>query len=622
MSEEISEVSAISSDSSSKTEQSHSASEVQRQSEVQQSQKVEQPKETSATINENDRAELSATREEEAQAHGGAETSGLAGLIAGAWSDPEKADGVEGVKATDETSKTDETEKTGESSAEAAKSVGENSVPANSAEGEKVQSKSLGEKISDIVDKAGDIVNTAINKISGLINGESSTGAAKSVGENSVPANSAEGDKGQSATNGIKDSATVDMLKFELPDEVDGCKTYDELLNKTYENAVPEVKELYEKYEDKIKLSDSDRMTKDELKTFNDDFAETVSKKIYENKKANGEDGSTSLFADPSKAEKSNITDLLNEAQKSVNDGDADGKAKKDQAIEDLKSKLIEAYGEDLDGLKTAVTKDIESTGYNTDNIASAGSVDKIVEELSSLSPEISYYTHSNRSVYLNIPGDITDKNPPGRTYFHEVGHLMDDAAFTLDDNIVYKKIDGREKISDNYEFRDAINNDSQNYFNNYKEEHKNEISHITKYCEGYDLTMSTSDEDKKKIDDIKQYIENHPEISDKYSTEDIVTYRLVRNMMQESVSEDENGNKIDLYETTSDILGGLTDGICQSTWGHSNEYWASDDSRITSETFAHMFQTSIDNGEELQVLKEIFPTAYDKFLEMVKQAS
>ena len=52
-------VSASSYDSSSRTEQSSSASEVQSQSEAQQSKKAEQPKETSATINENDRAELS-----------------------------------------------------------------------------------------------------------------------------------------------------------------------------------------------------------------------------------------------------------------------------------------------------------------------------------------------------------------------------------------------------------------------------------------------------------------------------------------------------------------------------------------------------------------------------------
>ena len=615
MSEEISGVSAISSDSSSRTEQSRSASEVQRQSETQQSQKVEQPKETSATINENDRAELSATREEEAQAHGGAETSGLAGLIAGAWSDPEKADGVEGVKATDETSETDETgktEKSGESSAEAAKS----SVGANSVEGEKGQSKSLGEKI---LDKAGDIVNSVIKKVSGLINGESG-GKIENIDE-------------CKATDGIKDSATVDMLK-----EVPG---YEDLLNNTYENAVPEVKAMYEKYEDKIKLSDADLMTSKELNKFNDDFAETVSKQIYEAQKANedgkasessteknesgklggigGLIGSTSLFGDPSKAEKSNIKTLLSDAQMSVKAGDADGQAKKDQAIKDLTSKLTEAYGDDIDGLKTAVIDNIAATGYNTDKIASAGSVDEIVEALSSLSSEGSYYTSGSKSIYLDVPSDMNDKVPPGRTYFHEVGHLMDDAAFTLDDTNPYQNIDNRRMMSDNYEFREAIENDFQNYVDNYKKEHKDEISHITKYCEGYDVTAS----DKDKV--INDYINNlDPEIREKYSTEDIVTYRLIRDMMMENVPKEENGGKtnIELYETTSDIFGGLTDNICRGYWGHSNDYWNGSDSAITSEMFAHMFQTSMNNDEELQKLKEIFPTSYEKFMEMVKQAS
>lgn len=285
-------VSASSYDSSSRTEQSRSASEVQRQSEAQQSQKAEQPKETSATINENDRAELSATREEESQAHAGTETSGLAGRIAGAWSDPEEADGVKGVKATDETDETGETEKTGKSSAEAAKSVG-----ANSAEGYKGQSKSLGEKI---LDKAGDIANTVLKKISGLINGESS-GKTENIDE-------------CKATDGIKDSATVDMLK-----EVPG---YEELLNETYENAVPEVKALYEKYEGQIKLSDADLMTSKELNKFNNDFADTVSKTINEAKKAN-EDGNASESNTPTNGisdllavakEKNNIKTLLSDA--------------------------------------------------------------------------------------------------------------------------------------------------------------------------------------------------------------------------------------------------------------------------------------------------------------------
>ena len=601
MSEEISGVSAISSDSSSRTEQSRSASEVQRQSEAQQSQKAEQPKETSATINENDRAELSATREEESQAHAGTETSGLAGRIAGAWSDPEEADGVKGVKATDETDETGETgetEKTGKSSAEAAKSVG-----ANSAEGYKGQSKSLGEKI---LDKAGDIANTVLKKISGLINGESS-GKTENIDE-------------CKATDGIKDSATVDMLK-----EVPG---YEELLNETYENAVPEVKALYEKYEGQIKLSDADLMTSKELNKFNNDFADTVSKTINEAKKAN-EDGNASESNTPTNGisdllavakEKNNIKTLLSDAQKPVNDGDADGQAKKAQAIEDLTSKLTEAYGDDIDGLKAAVIDNIASTGYNTDKIASAGSVEEIVNALSSLSSEGSYYTHGSRSVYLDVPSDMNDKVPPGRTYFHEVGHLMDDAAFTLDDNKLYQKTgDDRRMMSDNYEFREAIENDFQNYVDNYKKEHKDEISHITKYCEGYDVTAS----DKDKV--INDYIQNlDPEIREKYSTEDIVTYRLIRDMMMENIPKEENGGKtnIELYETTSDIFGGLTDNICRGVWGHSNDYWNGSDSAITSEMFAHMFQTSMNNDEELQKLKEIFPTSYDKFMEMVKQAS
>ena len=567
--------SASSYDSSSRTEQSSSASEVQRQSEAQQSQKAEQPKETSATINENDRAELS----------------------------------------------------------EAAKSVA-----ANSAEGENGQSRSLGEKI---LGKAGDIANTVLKTISGLINGESG-GKIENI------------DEGK-ATDGIKDPATADMLK-----EVPG---YEERLNETYKNAVPEVKKMYEKYEGKIKLSDADLMTGNELNKFNFDFAETVSKKINEaqkgkqanqgnqTKQANQGNqtnqanqgnqtnqanqgnqtnqgglsgigmGIGSLLGDPEAAERFNIANLLYEAQKPINAGDGiEAFTKKFQAINALTSKLTEAYGDDINGLKAAVIDNIASTGYNTDKIASAKSVDEIANALSSLSAEGAYYTGGSKSIYIDAPSDMNESDPPGRTYFHEVGHLMDDAAYTKDDNTPHPN---RWMMSDNPEFRDAIKDDFKKYVDKYKNEHKDEISRITKCCEGNDVTASEKMSDKDKR--INDYIKNlDPKIREKYSTEDLVAYRLISEMMRENEPKEENGGKtnMQLYQTASDIFGGLTDRICEGYWGHPNEYWKSSESAITSETFAHMFQTSMTNDEELQKLKEIFPTAYEKFMEMVKQAS
>ena len=529
-------VSASSYDSSSRTEQSSSASEVQRQSEAQQSQKAEQPKETSATINENDRAELS----------------------------------------------------------EAAKSVA-----ANSAEGENGQSRSLGEKI---LGKAGDIANTVLKTISGLINGESG-GKIENI------------DEGK-ATDGIKDPATADMLK-----EVPG---YEERLNETYKNAVPEVKKMYEKYEGKIKLSDADLMTSNELNKFNFDFARTVSKKINEGKEAKqanqaNQGGLMGMggFGDPVTAEAFNITALISDAQKPINAGDGiEALTKKCQAINALTSKLTEAYGDDINGLKAAVIDNIASTGYNTDKIASAKSVEEIANALSSLSAEGAYYLPGSKSIYIDAPSDLNESDPPGRTYFHEVGHLMDDAAYTKDDTDPFQN---RKMMSDNPEFRKAIKDDFQKYVDKYKKEHKDEISRITKYCEGNDATASDKD---KRIND---YIKNlDPKIREKYSTEDLVAYRLISEMMWENVPKEENGGKtnIQLYKTTSDIFGGLTDRICEGYWSHPNEYWKSSESAITSETFAHMFQTSMTNDEELQKLKEIFPTAYEKFLEMVKQAS
>ena len=80
----------------------------------------------------------------------------------------------------------------------------------------------------------------------------------------------------------------------------------------------------------------------------------------------------------------------------------------------------------------------------------------------------------------------------------------------------------------------------------------------------------------------------------------------------------DPNKSTSELYRTTSDIFGGLTDNIAEGSYGHANDYWNTE-SALSSEMFAHFFQSSMTNDAELEVLKTIFPTAYNDFMNMVE---
>lgn len=74
-----------------------------------------------------------------------------------------------------------------------------------------------------------------------------------------------------------------------------------------------------------------------------------------------------------------------------------------------------------------------------------------------------------------------------------------------------------------------------------------------------------------------------------------------------------------DLYADVSDIIGGLTAGKCQGLWGHTASYWARDPHRILQESFANMFSTSFGLPERARVMQVFFPTAYDRFLQLLE---
>lgn len=71
-----------------------------------------------------------------------------------------------------------------------------------------------------------------------------------------------------------------------------------------------------------------------------------------------------------------------------------------------------------------------------------------------------------------------------------------------------------------------------------------------------------------------------------------------------------------------SDIVGGITDNACVGKWGHFTEdYWVGN--KLKKEAFAHFFEATIRNdAQKLHHIEQVFPTAYDEFIKIIKGGS
>ncbi len=77
----------------------------------------------------------------------------------------------------------------------------------------------------------------------------------------------------------------------------------------------------------------------------------------------------------------------------------------------------------------------------------------------------------------------------------------------------------------------------------------------------------------------------------------------------------------VNLYADASDIMGALTGGACQGIWGHSQEYWQKDPDRFRREAFACFFSAVMGIQGRAEAVQHFFPTAYRRFLELLKEA-
>lgn len=167
------------------------------------------------------------------------------------------------------------------------------------------------------------------------------------------------------------------------------------------------------------------------------------------------------------------------------------------------------------------------------------------------------YSRGAGQNITVNATEDSKDRPSAGTTYYHEIGHLIDDRM----------KV-GTGYASENKEYSNALKNDFNNYVDNYMKEN------------------GISDRDQ--------------------------AYAAIGKMM--------NGSDRDEYRGVSDLYGGLSDNKAKGGWGHSQEYWNSNPQALNREAFANMFEVSMGGNENsLKYMKEMFPTAYEEFQKMVK---
>lgn len=167
------------------------------------------------------------------------------------------------------------------------------------------------------------------------------------------------------------------------------------------------------------------------------------------------------------------------------------------------------------------------------------------------------HYDPGKQCIRFNLEADLNSPCGALSTYFHEVGHMID-----------FQTRSGGA-ISDDAAFGDALKADCRNY--------------IAAVRQRDNCSKATA------------------------------CLHIRRELMQR--------DKINLYADASDIMGALTGGVCQGVWGHSQSYWRRDPNNFRQEAFASFFSASMGTEGRAEAVQHFFPTAYQRFLQLLKEA-
>lgn len=165
------------------------------------------------------------------------------------------------------------------------------------------------------------------------------------------------------------------------------------------------------------------------------------------------------------------------------------------------------------------------------------------------------HYNNFWNHIKYNQEDDSTNVRGVGCTYYHEVGHLIDDQSDWF----------GQTSTDGSYDFYEKLNNDVNNYVNTIMEE------------KGY------------------------TDINDAY--DDLSTWL------------NDDGN---MKNGVSDLVNGLTDGEACGGWSHSDDYYNESSIAHEAFAHFFEAGMSAD-PTKLEYVKEIFPTAYEEFQKMLE---
>ncbi len=156
--------------------------------------------------------------------------------------------------------------------------------------------------------------------------------------------------------------------------------------------------------------------------------------------------------------------------------------------------------------------------------------------------------------INYNVEEDNVDERGRGSTYFHEVGHLIDDKS----------DLNSSTSTDWSYDFYKKLDKDLDNYINKIMKEN------------GY-----TNKQDA--YDDLTSWLWDDP----------------------------------DMKSGVSDLVNGLTDGEACGRWSHSDDYYnkSSIANEAFAHFFEAGMST---DSTKLDYIKEIFPSAYEEYQKMI----
>ena len=114
---------------------------------------------------------------------------------------------------------------------------------------------------------------------------------------------------------------------------------------------------------------------------------------------------------------------------------------------------------------------------------------------------------------------------------------------------------------------------------------------------------------EKALRNDFEQLTENYMKL---YNIGRDETYETIRRILRKKSPKES--------AIVSDLFGGLTDNKCLGKYGHDVDYWKSEHA-LAHEAFAHFFSATATNEQvKVDILKQIFPTAYEEFIKILDE--